>query len=186
MRNHHVLIVYASRHGQTEKIAHRLAARLSELRMHVCAYRCSELPARIRPGDYMAVAVGSPVHFGRHDRCVERFARERLASLDQTPTLFFSVCGAATGESPADREEAEGYLEGFARRTGWHAGRAASVAGAVRYTRYGFLTRWVMKRISAKKGLSTDTSTDHEYTDWDQVDALAGELAEKALAASAP
>ena len=42
-------------------------------------------------------------------------------------------------------------------------------AGAVLYTKYDFVTRMVMKKISASEGHSTDTSRDHEYTDWGEV-----------------
>jgi menaquinone-dependent protoporphyrinogen oxidase len=51
------------------------------------------------------------------------------------------------------------------------------VAGAINYTRYNFLLRWYMKRASAKNGGATDTSRDHEYTDWDQVDRFAAAIA---------
>jgi menaquinone-dependent protoporphyrinogen oxidase len=40
------------------------------------------------------------------------------------------------------------------------------VAGALPYTRYGWLKRAVMKRIVKRAGGSTDVSRDHEYTDW--------------------
>ena len=37
------------------------------------------------------------------------------------------------------------------------------------YTRYRPLLRWMMKRLSARAGRPTDTSRDHELTDWSQV-----------------
>lgn len=177
MQSSDVLIVYGSRHGQTEKVARRVAARLAERGLSASLVRCPELPAALRPADFAAVVVASPVHFGRHDRCIEGFAREHADTLASRPSLFLSVCGAAMGESAEEREEAAGYLADFARRTGWRAGRAASVAGALAFTRYGFLVRWIMKRISARRGLDTDTSRDHEYTDWEALDRLADELA---------
>jgi len=172
-----VLIVYGSRHGQTEKIARRVAARLGEAGLSAAATRCCDLPGDSRPADYAAAVLASPVHFGRHDRSVERFAWTYADELSSRPGLFLSVSGAATGHGAEEREEAAGYVADFQRRTGWRPARAAPVAGAVAFTRYGFLLRWVMKRISARRGLDTDTSRDHEYTDWDAVDRLADELA---------
>jgi len=37
--------------------------------------------------------------------------------------------------------------------------------------------RFVMKQIARKTGSPTDTSRDHELTDWAAVDRFAGELA---------
>ena len=55
------------------------------------------------------------------------------------------------------------------------------MAGAINYTRYNPLLRWYMKRASKLNGGSTDTSRDHEYTDWTQVERLANEFVEKVL-----
>ena len=46
-------------------------------------------------------------------------------------------------------------------------------AGALQYTKYGWITRRVMKSISAKEGRDTDTTRDFEYTDWDAVEEFA-------------
>ena len=47
------------------------------------------------------------------------------------------------------------------------------VAGALLYTRYNFLVRFVMRQITKAEGGDTDTSRDYEYTDWDAVDRFA-------------
>jgi menaquinone-dependent protoporphyrinogen oxidase len=39
-------------------------------------------------------------------------------------------------------------------------------AGKLAYTQYGVLTRWLMRRIAAREGGPTDTSRDHDLTDW--------------------
>ena len=45
------------------------------------------------------------------------------------------------------------------------------------YSKYNFLTRFIMKRIARKTGRPTDTSRDYEYTDWSRLDRLAEEFA---------
>jgi menaquinone-dependent protoporphyrinogen oxidase len=47
------------------------------------------------------------------------------------------------------------------------------VAGALPYTRYNWLKRWIMRRIVAKAGGDTDTTRDFEYTDWEDLRAFA-------------
>src|SRR5262249_4218420 len=46
-------------------------------------------------------------------------------------------------------------------------------AGALMYTRYGWIKRHIMRSIEAKEGRDVDTSRDYEYTDWDAVDEFA-------------
>ena len=58
----------------------------------------------------------------------------------------------------------------FLRETGWHPTVIRAVAGALLYTKYSFLLRFVMKRIARKAGAGTDTSKDYEYTDWEGLD----------------
>ena len=56
---------------------------------------------------------------------------------------------------------------------------AESIAGAIKYTRYNFILRWYMKKASRMNGGSTDTTRDHEYTDWAQVEMFAQQFAEQ-------
>ncbi|MDP2481367.1 MAG: flavodoxin domain-containing protein [Candidatus Palauibacterales bacterium] len=179
-----ILILFGSKHGQTEKVARRLEMALRERGFRVELVPDDGIPDDLRPERYAAVVVGSSVHFGRHRRALVSFVRRHAAELARVPGVFFSVSGAAMTARPEDVEEANGYLADFSVRTGWDPAHAVAVAGAVRYTAYNPLVRWVMKRISASRGLSVDTSRDHEYTDWEQVDGLAGTIAELALPAS--
>ncbi len=66
--------------------------------------------------------------------------------------------------------------EAFCERTGWHPAIVRSFAGALMYSRYGFVKRRMMQRIAAQEGAPTDASRDWEYTDWDDVADLADEV----------
>lgn len=172
-----VLIVYASAHGQTEKIAARIGDVLTDAGIGVTMVRASEVPRSLPIVAFDAVVVGASIHFNRHQRTVERFVRDNAASLGRVPSAFFSVSGSAARTTPEERAAASRYVERFLADCDWHPNRSIALAGAVRYTRYNPLLRWVMRRISAKAGLSTDTSRDHEYTDWTQVQRLAEDIA---------
>ncbi len=181
-----ILILYGSKHGQTAKIARHLEASLRERGFRVDLVADDTIPDNLRPERYAAVVLASPVHFGRHRRALVSFARRHAGELARVPGVFVSVNGAAMTASPEDVEQANGYLADFAVRTGWDPRRAVALAGAVRFTDYNPLLRWVMKRISASRGLSVDTSRDHEYTDWARVDRLAAEVAEMAAGPRTP
>ena len=54
-----------------------------------------------------------------------------------------------------------------------------TVAGALPYTKYGWLKKWIMRRIVAKAGGDTDTTRDYEYTDWNDVREFARAFAQR-------
>ena len=59
------------------------------------------------------------------------------------------------------------------------------VAGALLYSKYNPLVRFVMKRIAKEAGAAHDTSRDYEYTDWVGLDRFVDELADE-FSSSAP
>ncbi len=76
-------------------------------------------------------------------------------------------------------------VDKFVAETGWRPRRIELVAGALPYTQYNFLVRFVMRRISKAEGGDTDTSRDYEYTDWAAVDRFAVEFVEDVTATAA-
>jgi menaquinone-dependent protoporphyrinogen oxidase len=51
------------------------------------------------------------------------------------------------------------------------------VGGRLAYREYGFITRWMMRRIAAAEGGPTDTSRNHDLTNWTEVRLLATDVA---------
>jgi menaquinone-dependent protoporphyrinogen oxidase len=152
-------------------------------------------PGAIRLGDYAAAVLAASVHLGRHEREMVRFARAHAAELQRLPTAFLSVSlTAATlarpGRAPADRARAAAEVQRLITQlgaaTGWQPGITRAVAGALVYSRYNFLVRWVMKLMAKQAGGDTDTSRDYEYTDYGALDRLADELAAQLGDAAAP
>ena len=125
------------------------------------------------------------IHMGRHPRTLARFARANCGWLNAVPTLFLSVSLSAASNSEGTREEARRLAEKFLEETGFSAGSSACVAGALRYSRYNPLKRFVMRRISRAEGRETDTSRDYEYTDWQALGSEVDRFAAK-LGAEAP
>ena len=172
-----ILIVYGSRHGQTAKIAERLRASLAGRGFAVTLAKGDELPVPHVVEDHDAVIVGASILFGRHQRYIEELMRDHRETLDAVPLAFFSVSGSAGSRREEDREAARRLMRELLARSGWRPAMAVTFAGAIAYTRYGLLTRWLMKRISRRNGGSVDTARDHEYTDWAQVERFAADFA---------
>ena len=62
--------------------------------------------------------------------------------------------------------------------TGWRLRFAASFAGSMAYTQYGPILRGITKMVSRRRGGPTDTTRDHEMTDWAAVDRFTERVAE--------
>lgn len=181
-----ITVVFASTHGQTGKIVNRVAQRLEGRGYRVTCWPVEEYPATASAGDTDLLLIAGSVYFGKHQSALVDFVRRRLSEIESVPSAFLSVCGALGGKWAQGQAEAEKYVAGFIKATGWYPALARSVAGAVKYTEYRLPMRWVMKLISARTGRPTDTSRDWEFTDWEEVDRFADELHRLLAAAPAP
>src|SRR5688572_6978267 len=169
-----VLIVYGTTDGQTEKISHFLA---SELIQHGATVEVAEAGIRTpAPMGFDQVVVAASVHAGGYQRSVIRWVRENTAALEAKSGTFISVCLGVLESSPKTRRNLDRILEGFVARAGWRPAQVKEVAGALKYTRYGWLKRMAMRYIAGRAGGSTDTSRDHEYTDWEDLRVFASSL----------
>lgn len=171
-------VFYATTEGQTRRIAERLSELLHERGIDSRAIDVTSADAqeldwrRVR-----AVAVGASVHRGRHQPSIDAFVRRHTDALNARPATFFSVSLRAATPGAADRDATRQVALKLLTDTGWRPGQVTILAGRLAYTKYGWLMRWVMKRIARKAGLAIDTSRDHEYTNWDEVARLADDLA---------
>ena len=180
-----ILVLYATREGHTRRIAEHVAA---ELRLHSLTPLVQDARAA-SPFDasaYEGVILLASAHVGRHEREMVGFVREHRSELEKLPTAFLSVslseAGAEMQGAPAEKRElaekgVKEMIDRFLDETGFHPTRVKPLAGALLYTKYNVLVRFVMKHIAKQSGGSTDTSHDHEYTDWAALDRFVGEFA---------
>lgn len=167
MENGNVLVIYATVHGQAELIARRIAeAAAAEGTVRAIVQDVG----KIRPADleqsHTVVLVAS-VHYGHHPRSITRFVKKNRARLAAMHTAFISVSGDAV--DAATRPRAEQYVRDFSLATGWTPSEHQIAGGAVRFTRYNVLLRYMTRRSFAKKGIHLDPRRDYDYTDWEAV-----------------
>ena len=174
-------IFYATREGQTEKIARFVSESFLKLGFETVVTNLGDKTnaAKIDLGSYDAVVLAASVHAGKHESEIVRFVKTHLLELDSMPAAFLSVTLSEAGvERPTatDEERArfkadvQKMLDAFYEESGWRPRRVKPVAGALLYTHYNFLVRFIMKQIARKAGAETDTSHDYEYTDWHELD----------------
>ncbi|MGD8429013.1 MAG: flavodoxin domain-containing protein [Ectothiorhodospiraceae bacterium] len=171
-----ILIFYASTEGQTRKIAQFIAWRLRQSGHEGEVFDVQSVDAAFSFAGIDGVLVGGSVHYGRHQKTLETFLRRHRDVLQRLPCGFFSVSGAAGDPGKQGKDEAHGFAARLLRRVDWKPVDIALFAGAIRYTRYNPIKRWVMRRIAASRGRGTDTRRDYEYTDWDAVGRFADQF----------
>ena len=175
----HVPVFYATTEGHTRLIAEALA---STLRQEGMESEAIALPKTGRVdwidwADVGGVIVGASVHAGKHQSSVGAFVAREADRLNRCPSVFFSVSMAAASKNATEVDAARAIATKFVGGTTWRPDRVVCFAGKLAYTKYGWLTRWIMRRIAAKEGGPTDTSRDHDFTDWHAVRALAVSIA---------
>ena len=182
-----ILVVYGTTDGHTAKVAGSLTEALRKQGAQTNAVDARD--DRLGPGGYDGVIVAASLHAGGYQRSVERWVRTHRLTLGEMQTAFVSVClGVLQHDSNVDLD-LEARIERFLTATGWRPGERKIVAGALLYTRYNWIKRWVMRRIVRKAGGDLDTSRDYEYTDWKDLQLLAThflELVERHVIAPPP
>jgi menaquinone-dependent protoporphyrinogen oxidase len=166
-----ILILYGTGDGQTRKISHVIAETL-----RLDGYDVDVADAAVgapEPDPYSGVIVAASVHAGGYQRPVLRWVAAHARSLDRRPNAFVSVCLGVLEHNPKTDAALTGIRDRFYAMSGWQPAECRVVAGALKYRRYNWFKRRMMRRIAAKAGGDTDTSRDHEYTDWDDVRAFA-------------
>ncbi|HEY5603865.1 MAG TPA: flavodoxin domain-containing protein [Gammaproteobacteria bacterium] len=165
----HILIVYGTKEGQTAAIAGRMSQIIRNQKHQVTTYSVKEIPTTFSTDTFDAAMVGGSIHVGAYPAQLRTFVTRHHDWLNSVPSGFFTVCMAVHSQYPAEREAAKTYGSRFFDATQWHPQLTETFAGAVKYTQYNFITRYIMKMITKREGGSTDTTHDHEYTDWDAV-----------------
>ena len=161
-----LLLLYGTTEGQTRKIAQFVADQLARHGHQAQLVNAIEVTTDADPKGFDSVIVAASLHAGHYQSAVVHFVNRHLADITARPNAFLSVSLAAASDDEDDALGLERCVIDFSQQTGWSPQRIHHVAGAFRYTSYDFLKRWAMKYIAHRKGAPTDTSRDHELTDW--------------------
>jgi menaquinone-dependent protoporphyrinogen oxidase len=168
-----ILVLYGTTDGHTARVATALADAMRSLGADVDVVNAKLRVPPPGPDVYAAVVVAASVHVGGYQRAVRRWLRAHASGLRHKPTAFVSVCLGVLQHDPSVDRDIERIMQRFFARTNWQPDVTHIVAGALPYTRYNWIKRWVMRRIAARMHGDTDTTRDFEYTDWQDLKAFA-------------
>ena len=170
------LVVYATTHGHTAKIAARLAEAMRGAGLDV-DLRETWRAADAEPGRYDLVVVAGSLHKEHHQKDLVAWVADRRDALAGIPSAFLSVSLSAAEDTPEAHAATQRCIDAFCEETGWTPTRSERIAGALQYREYDVFTRQLMRLLMKRMGHPTDASRDYDYTDWDGIDRIGRELA---------
>ena len=175
------LVTYATTDGLTGEIADRIGLRLMQSGHRATVSDLRDLPRDYSMSRFDGIIVGASLHPG-YQRRVRRFVTRQIAALRSRPSAFFSVCLAVASKFPRERAEALAIPRRFVAELRWAPDAIEVIAGALRFSRYGFLRRrYMMAMARSELDEAIDPRRDYCFTDWSQVDAFAASFEQLAM-----
>lgn len=165
-----VLVVFHTGEGQTATIAHHIGRRLDDRGARTTVRSVDDAPP---PAGFDAVVIGDSIHLGRHSRELTDYATSHCEAINSGPAALFQVSLASAQSDDESVQLASQMVDDFCTATGVEPDRVGLFAGALAYSRYRGVRRFLMRHIAEKGALDTDSSHDHSYTDWNAVDDFA-------------
>ena len=174
-----VLIGYGSIEGQTRKICRRVADKLEALGHHAVLVDTAENHDSADWPNPDAVIIGAPIHEHHYPAAVKRYLKAHSDKLASVPGMFLSVSLAAMSDEESDKADLKKLGRDFSKSVHWEPAQIHQIPGALRYTEYNFFKRFILKQIMRAAGGPTDTAQDYEFTDWEALDKIVEQFAER-------
>lgn len=171
-----VLIVYGTTEGHTRKIANQVAEWVKAKGHIADVVDSADVPAGFVMAGYDAFIAAGSLHETKHQRPLRHFVADHAGVMSARPSAFLSVSMSAVKQDEKHKADTQKCIDEFLVETGWKPSVTKAVAGALKYTKYDWLKRFIMVQIVKSEGGDLDTSKDYEYTDWADLEAFTGEF----------
>ena len=174
-----ILVLYATREGQTEKVASRIAQHLRDGDAEVVLANAADAPAvgGLDLRDFDLLVFGASMHAGGLEQELTSYVNANAGPVSRYRRAFFLVLLSAATRDPGLREASlADAIAKMDEQLDVDFEDVEMIAGALMYSKYPLPLRWLMRRLAKKAGGDTDTSRDYEYTDWEQVARYARRL----------
>ena len=173
-----VALYYATRDGQSRRIAEHIFRRLAQSEM--CAPPQDVAVTRTAAAELAAAAVivlVAAVRYGRHLPEADRFLAA-YRSLESPPPLALASVNLTARKPAKTTATGNTYLRKAIARYRLAPALAVAFAGRLDYRRYGWLDRQIIRFIMLLTRGPTKADTCVEYTSWQAVDEFADRIAE--------
>jgi len=179
-------LYYATRDGQSRRIAEHISRRLAEAETPAPAQDIAV--AQPAPADLAAAAVVvlvAAVRYGRHLPEADRFLAV-YRSLPSPPPLALASVNLTARKSAKTTITGNTYLRKIIARHHLTPAVAVAFAGRLDYRRYGLIDRGIIRFIMLLTRGPTDPNTCIEYTSWPAVDEFVARIIELMRRAGSP
>lgn len=167
------VIFYLTRDGQTRKIAEKMASELDDCTLLNLRENADIFAEQLAAFD--VIVIGASIRYGHFDPLLEQFIAKHSALLNQKKSAFFSV-NLTARKANRNTPETNVYTRKLLARIAWQPTIVEVFAGALRYPRYRWFDRVMIRFIMKITGGETDTRREYEYTNWDQVSQFVNRL----------
>jgi menaquinone-dependent protoporphyrinogen oxidase len=169
---HRILVAFASREGQTGRIARHIAHQIEHRRLLARVVDIMAGETEAGADDCDAAIVAGSVHRGRYDPALASFVMRHAPALRRVPSAFLSVSLSAASAVPHERAAIDEIAQRFLAEAGWVPDGVLHVAGAVQDRTINVLERFALQTILKQHGVEPRPSGETELTDWAALDAF--------------
>lgn len=170
-------LFYATRDGQSRRIAERIADRLADRGISTVPHDLAGVtfaPSSLEAARLIVVVAA--VRYGRPLPEADQFLA-RYRTLRAPPQLVLLSVNLTARKPGKDTVEGNAYLRKSIAKHRLAPAFALAIAGKLDYSRYGLLDRQLIRFIMKLTGGPTDLATCIEFTPWEVVDDVARRIA---------
>lgn len=168
-----VLIVFASRFGSTDEIAHEIAEELEKHKIHTEILNLRDGVKIPSLEEFDGIIVGSGIKMGRWAKESLKFLKQNHIALNRKVLgLFVSSGEAANPKTHAETREK--YLEKVMERTGVKADMIEAFGGIFDFSStspYSFLEKKIIQKLakSIEGGIIMDEDKLNDFRNWELI-----------------
>jgi menaquinone-dependent protoporphyrinogen oxidase len=171
-------LYYATRDGQSRRIAEHIFGRLAESKTLKPPQDVAVTPpAAADLATASVIVLVAAVRYGKHLPEADRFLTT-YRSLASPPPLALASVNLTARKPAKTTATGNAYLRKIIARHRLAPVVAVAFAGRLEYRRYGWLDRQIIRFIMLLTRGPTDPDTNVEYTSWPAVDEFAARIAE--------
>ena len=167
------LLLYSSVYGMSRQICERMQALLRQRGQTV---EVAPIGGNLDPAAFDAIVIGASIRYGKHNPAVLDFIRAHVALLEARPSALFSV-NLVARKPDKNTPLTNPYLKKLVAQSPWKPRLLGVFAGELDYSRYKPSDKWIIRLIMWITNGPTDFSTKIVFTDWDEVERFAGQVA---------
>jgi menaquinone-dependent protoporphyrinogen oxidase len=172
-----VAVFYATRDGQSRRIAEHIWRRLGDARTLPAPRDLRpDLPTPTELTQAQLIVLVAAVRYGRHLPEVKSFLNA-YSALPAPPPLALASVNLSARKVGRTTRSGNVYLRKTIARHRLAPALAVAFAGRLDYRRYNWRDRQIIRFIMLLTGGPTDPNTRVEYTSWSAVDEFADQIA---------